>query len=191
VTLPFLNRVSKENKIIGLDRLITDNPAEMIQVIDWLLIGGVRLTQRGRFMSDEEMPLAVRDLAFSQRLVSDPVAAWIFDATPQVDQGAWTSKQAIYDSFCRHAEDAGRKPVAANAFWLRIAEHFRGQNLDTTGEQMQVDGKRVRHVQLLIPEIKPTKHAFVPSAAQVEEARKNPPETIHGTNLPDMPEAFQ
>lgn len=156
VALPFLNRVSKEAKISGLDRLITDTPAEMIQVIDWMLIGGVRLTERGRFLSDDELPLAVRDLAQAQRLVSDPVAAWINDATPCVDHAVLTGKQEIYDNFIQHAKDAGRQPVAANSFWLRVAEHFRDQNLDTVGVHKQINGmKKRRFVPLLIEEIKP------------------------------------
>jgi P4 family phage/plasmid primase-like protien len=193
LTLPFPHRVKKEDKIIGLDRLITDDPGEMIQVIDWLLIGGARLTQRGRFLADEEMPEPMRDLALAQRMVSDPVAAWIYEHDPKVDEGVWTNKQAIYDHFKAYTEDQGRKPVAQNAFWLRIGEHFRDAELNTQGQQVQIPGTtaRPRHIQLLVPDIKPTRHDFAPTKQQLEQARKNPPETIHGSSLPDMPEAFQ
>ena len=161
VTLPFLHRVKKEDKIIGLDRLITDDPVEMIQVVDWMLVGAVELTKRGRFMSDEEMPAPVRDLALAQRLVSDPVAAWIHEHNPKVDGEVWTNKQAIYDHFVGFTEAQGRKPVAQNSFWLRIGEHFRDDELNTQGQQMPArDGGRPRHVQLIVPDITPTRGAF-------------------------------
>lgn len=182
VTLPFLHRIKKEQKIQGLHKLITDNPAEMIQVIDWMLIGAVSLTRRGHFMPDDELPEQVRDLTLAQRLVSDPVAAWIHECDPQYDEGAWSSKEAIYKHFSDFTESEGRRPVAANAFWLRVAEHFREDQLNTSGEQIQVDGKRRRHVQLLVPDIKPTRHVIVPTKAQMAQAAKNPPETHYGTD---------
>lgn len=174
ITLPFLNRVDTASKIIGLEKLITGDPTEMIQVIDWLLIGGARLTRRGRFLSDSEMPEAIQHITHAQRVESDTVAAWAEDAEPRYSANVWTSKQAIYDHYRDHVQACGRQASAANSFWKRIAERFRNEKLDTAGEQMTINGKRERYIQLVVADVKPGK--VLMTLAQVEAAAAKAPQ---------------
>lgn len=175
VLIPFLNRVSKESKILNLEKKITGDPSEMIQVIDWLLIGGARLTKAGRFRSDDEMPEAISNLTHVQRVDSDTVAAWIEDAEPQCSNLVWTSKTQIYAHYREHVIEGGRNPVASNAFWKRIAAHFRNEQVDTEGKQMTIAGmaKRDRYVQIAVPDVKPGK--VLMSLAEVEAAAAKAP----------------
>jgi putative DNA primase/helicase len=175
VLIPFLNRVSKESKILNLEKMITGNPSEMIQVVDWLLIGGARLTKAGRFRSDDEMPEAISNLTHVQRVDSDTVAAWIEDAEPQCSNLVWTSKTQIYAHYRNHVIEGGRNPVASNAFWKRIAAHFRNEQVDTEGKQMTIAGmaKRDRYVQIAVPDVKPGK--VLMSLAEVEAAAAKAP----------------
>jgi len=158
ITLPFLNRIEKGDRNTDLKNQLIKDPAEMIQIIDWLLIGGARLTARGRFLEDDELPAAISDLAHTQRVSSDPVAAWIEDAEPKCSAMVWTSKTEIYEHFKAHVEASGRRPVSAIAFWLRMAEYFRAYGLKTQGEQLTLPGKkRDRYVMLAVPDIHPGK----------------------------------
>lgn len=156
VTIPFIHRVDKDERIIGLNELITDSPAEMIQVIDWFLIGGARLTVRGRFLEDDELPTAITSLTHTQRVSSDPVAAWIEDAEPTFNKLVLTSKMDIYNHFREHVIANGKQPISSIAFWLRMAEYFRKDNLETKGVQRTIGGReRDRYVHLMVPGIEP------------------------------------
>lgn len=154
-TIPFTQRVSAANKIYDLHKLISNSSTEMAQVIDWLLIGAVRLTKRGRWLRDDEKPEAIQALARQQRRETDTVADWLHESELVFDDGVLTNKQAIYDHYNEYVHCSGKKPVAANKFWGRIKEQFRENAFDSEGTQKSMNGKRVRFVSLQMPDVRP------------------------------------
>lgn len=153
-TLPFVDRVAKENKILDLHEKIANDPVAMRQFINWLLVGAARLSKRGRWRSDEEKPEAVRNLALAQRRETDTVAGWLADCEMRYDAKALTRKGSIYVAYRDHVSDGGRHPLSDGKFWSRIKEHYRDWGLDTEGQQRTINGKRQRCVNLVLEGVK-------------------------------------
>lgn len=152
LTLPFTQRVKAEDKITDYHLLITENPAEMAQVIDWLLVGAQRLIRRGGKFPDV-LPASVADLAQQQRLDSDPVAAYISDSV-EVDDTTWTSKMRIYTDYVAWCQQRGRHPLNDTGFWDRLRATFRGVDLGNR-QGPAVDGRRDRYVNLKVDGVVP------------------------------------
>jgi P4 family phage/plasmid primase-like protien len=166
LTIPFTNRVRKEEKIQDIHKLITGDANELAQVIDWLLLGAQSLIQRGSFLDKEDMPESVKALAKVQRIHTDTVAAWLEDVTVQVERNVLTEKHLIYADYVEQTNRGGKKPVSEQGFWARMKEHFREDGLDTAGEQKPSKGnktKRVRHVALRVEGIEPGYSFLVPT----------------------------
>lgn len=156
LTIPFTNRVAQDQKIFDLHKKITSSPAELMQVVDWLLLGAVRLVERGRFLSNDELPEVMKALAHTQRATTDTVAGWLEEVRVTADEDVLTDKQMIYDDYVEHTLKVGKKPGSAETFWTRMAEHFRSQGLDTKGVQRPgKNGKRVRQVHLRVEGVPP------------------------------------
>lgn len=162
--IPFTKRVDKDAKIQELHQKIIGAPEEMAQVVDWLLAGASRLVRNG-WRKEEDKPLAVRQLSDEHRRSTDTVMGWLHDTQLTYDERAETSKQAIYQDYCRHVDDAGKKPVSDVKFWQRLKAHFREFNfLPENAEQRSRKGKRVRVVPLRCEGIEPL--SFYPARKQ-------------------------
>lgn len=128
LTVPLTNRVAAKDKIHDFHKLITENPAEMAQVIDWLLAGAQRLIRRGGKFG--ELPAAVVELAHRQRMESDQVAAFLVDQEVQINQTSWTSKLAIYQAYRDYCDERGKQPLGEPAFWVGVRSQFKDADLD-------------------------------------------------------------
>src|SRR5690606_27749286 len=122
LAIPFNVRLAEDdpNRVPDFHKLIVDDPAEMAQVLNWILEGAIRLIRRGkRFPS--ELPQAVRDMAARNRLSSDTVAAYLADREVEVCERVQTSKNAVYNDYRNYVlDEAGKRPVAAEEFWKRV-----------------------------------------------------------------------
>lgn len=171
LTLPFTQRVKPEDKIPDFHKLITENPEEMAQVIDWLLIGAQRLIRRGGKFG--ELPQAVAALAQRQRMESDPVAAFLDDAEALVDTTAWTSKLRIYHAYRDYCDDRGKSPLGEPAFWVGVRGHFQGVDMEGKKGPSLAKGKpRERYLPMRLVGVVPLDAHRVPTgwtAAKTDE----------------------
>lgn len=167
LTLPFMKRVPAEKKIQDFHELITKDPREMAQVIDWLLAGAQRLIQRGNF---PEAPGAVEKLAEDQRLQTDPVYAFLADRFVTVEPRVRTSKQKVYDAFVDWCAEQGREKwaLAAPTFWAQLRAHMP----ELADDERHTQGKRERFVQLAVQGVDPLPRAEWVSSWKTEEERR-------------------
>lgn len=166
-TIPFTNRVATDQKIYDFHKLIVGDPVEMAQVIDWLLIGAARLTKRGRWLSDDEKPEAMKVLARQQRRETDTVVDWLHEVDLVYDASVLTGKQEIYEHYTNYVIASGKKAVARNKLWVRLADHFRGSGLESEEVQKTVNGARMRFVPLFSPDIRCAFPRVTPAIQQV------------------------
>lgn len=166
LAIPFNVRMGEKTseRITDYHKLITDNPEEMAQVLDWILAGASRLVKRGGF--PEVMPKAVRDLEEENRRQSDTVVAYLVDREATTCSGGlvWWSKAAVYDDYKSFVtNEAGRRPVAANEFWKRVRDRMP----DLKFSHPWVLDKKVRVVNLKPEGIKPVRDDRVLVGGQV------------------------
>ena len=156
LTLPFDKRVEEHAKIADFHLLITENPIEMAQVLDWLLIGAQRLIRRGGKFS-KVLPKTVAALALQQKMESDPVAAYLDDTGASFDEGTRTGKMSIYQDHRNWCEERGRQPLNETNFWSQARAIFRGVELggDQQGPSLLKGGKRDRYVRLKVEGVEP------------------------------------
>lgn len=162
LAIPFNVRMGESTKdgdgtrkrITDYHKLITEDPAEMAQVLDWILAGASRLVKRGGF--PDVLPKAVRELEEENRRQSDTVVAWLVDREAATCAGGlvWWSKQAVYDDYKAFVtNEAGKRPVSANEFWKRVRDRMP----DLKFSQPWVGDKKVRVVNLMVDGVKPAK----------------------------------
>lgn len=144
LAIPFNVRLEEGSKdrVADFHKLIIDDPAEMAQVLNWILAGAVRLIQRGGFPS--ELPEAVVKLAEQNRQVSDTVVAYLNDREAVECELTQTCKKAVYSDYREFVlTEAGKKPVAAEEFWKRVRErmpHLTFKHLTMSGEKVRTAG---------------------------------------------------
>lgn len=151
--IPFTNRVDPKAKIADLHKLITNNPEEMGQVIDWLLHGAQQLTRNG-WRAEDQKPVAVRELMQMQRRDSDTVVGWLDIVDVRFDFAALTNKQTIYEKYSSYTTSRNKHPLSDGKFWIRMKEQFRADGLDHVGVQKTVNEQRPRCVNLVVEGVK-------------------------------------
>ena len=179
-TIPFTNRVDPAKKVLDLHAVISETAKEVGSFIDGVLIGASRLSQNGRWRTQEEKPEAIRKLAQAQRRETDTVSAWLHDVELRFEASVLTSKQAIYHEYREHVEISGKRAVADSKFWGRMKEQFRDQGLDTEGEQRTIQGKRRRCVSLLLHGVRPDFGAIGKSGPVADQAEQLGPDIFCG-----------
>ena len=97
--IPFNVRLAENDKDRDPDfhKKLTEDPAEMAVIIDWLLEGAMRLIERGG--SPEEMPEAVKALAEQTRQETDTTASYFAERMVIEEEGTWTDKNDIYADY--------------------------------------------------------------------------------------------
>lgn len=81
------------------------------QFLDWMLVGALRVIQRGRMMSEEEMPGAAREQKENVRCNSDSVRAWVMEESVSHFEGKWRPTAEIYQRYVAWAERNLKDPV--------------------------------------------------------------------------------
>lgn len=146
ITLPFTQRVDKTKKVDNLDWLITSNPTELMEFVNWLLAGAVRLQIRNRFLYDDELPAAVRRLRAEQMLDSDNVANFISEHALERDAANWNSRAELYELYCSFCKQGNYKALAERPFLTRLRERLGLTDEDFT--RCRVNGVREQMVRV-------------------------------------------
>lgn len=142
VFIPWQVQVSEQHRIPDLDKLIIKN--ELHIVLDWLLAGAVRIVQRGRFLSEAEMPTIIQSQKQTMRLESDSVRAWIDEEGVHHASAVWTYNDDIYNAYNDWCDTAQRKPLGVEMFWKNLRNRFPG--IET--KQVRMGSKRKRQTNL-------------------------------------------
>lgn len=151
-TIPFTVRMPKDSpdRVHDYHKLITDNPAEMAVVLDWILEGAARIQQQGGF---SKLPESVEAYTKTSRLLTDNVAAFLHENEAHHDAHAWTPKMAIYSSYKDYCLERTLKPISEPSFWTRVREKYERESLALGDKQVQTKSGRVRAVQLRITNV--------------------------------------
>lgn len=131
---------------------IVSNPAELLQMVDFVIDGAVRLVQRGRFMPDAEAPAPVRMLKARVIASNNPVSSFV-DAydVKAASAGEHTPKFEVYPLYVKHCQATGVKEqyrLNEVHFWRNMYAFF-----GTTWTRHQRGG--IDYVPLLVKGIVP------------------------------------
>lgn len=152
--IPFNVRLAENDKDRDPDfhKKLTEDPAEMAVIIDWLLEGALRLIERGGL--PEEMPDAVKALAEQTRQETDTSASYFAERMVIEEEGTWTDKNDVYDDYRNYVlNELGRKPVGAEEFWKRVRERM--PELQQKQKKATKSAKAERWVNLRVGGLKP------------------------------------
>lgn len=121
--IPFSVRMAPENKdrIPDYHKLITENPAEMSALMDWVLEGAARLVRQGGFSA---APEAVQELTKAAEQQTNVVLAFLDDEAAHVSDGVWTKKTDIYRAFDEYRRSKGNKEWSDQKFWEQVRAKF-------------------------------------------------------------------
>lgn len=103
---------------------IMSDPVELLQMVDFVVNGVVRLVQRGKFMPDSESP--VRAQALKARVISDnnPVSSFMDAYNVRLAKdGEMIPKSEVYPLYVKHCEQTGVKPqfrLIEGHFWRNV-----------------------------------------------------------------------
>lgn len=134
------SQIAERNRVVDLDQRIIKS--ELHIVLDWLLMGAVRIVKRGRFLSEDEMPEIIRASKREMRLESDSVRAWVDDEEVHHAPTVWTPNDDIYKSYADWCAGAQRTPLGVEMFWKSIRNRF--PEIETKQQRSMVMGKPVR-----------------------------------------------
>ena len=140
VFIRWQNQIAEENRIPDLDKKII--ASELHIVLDWLLMGAARIVQRGRFLTEDEMPASIKAQKQSMRLENDSVLSWIDEECIHQSVDVWTENGAIYDSYHDWCDAAQRTPLGVEMFWKNIRNRF--PSVITKQVRKQIHGKSTR-----------------------------------------------
>ena len=148
-TIPFTVRMAKDSpdRVRDYHKLITDDPAEMAVVLDWILEGAVRLQRQGGF---SKLPESVDAYTKKSRLLTDNVAAFLHEHEARHDGDAWTPKMAIYTAYKEYCLERTLKPVSEPSFWTRVRETYERDGIALGDKQVHSKAGRARAVQLRV-----------------------------------------
>lgn len=125
---------------------IIASPAEMSLVLDWLLLGAMRLRERGGF---GPTPERIQRLVEAWKCETDSAIAFFEDYSfqPFSDDLAVLEKDRVYDAYVERCHQDGKKPFAASQFWKRFGSWWGEKKFPAFGNgQRRVDGKVKRIV---------------------------------------------
>lgn len=167
--IPFNVRLAENDKDRDPDfhKKLTEDPAEMAVIIDWLLEGALRLIERGGL--PEEMPDAVKALAEQTRQETDTTASYFAERMVIEEEGTWTDKNDIYDDYRNYVlDELGRKPVGAEELWKRVRERMPG--IQQKQKKATKSAKAERWVNLRVGGLKPRMESACGQGAADEDA---------------------
>lgn len=176
VFIPWQVQIAECDRTPDLDKQIIKK--ELHIVLDWLLLGAVRIVKRGRFLSESEMPPIIQSQKQIMRLESDSVRAWIDEEGIHHAPAVWTANDEIYTSYTDWCEAAQRTPLGVEMFWKSIRNRF--PEIETKQNRVKINGKparkRVSNLSLVPPVtvgqqplVTGTGNILVPDIASLDE----------------------
>lgn len=190
--IPFLGFKDRTAKgaIRDFDQRVVGSSQEMGVVLDWALLGVVRLRQQGdqfSTLTDEAL-----EAAKAIRIDGDSLVRYLVDVDLRLEPTVGTSKDAIYTDYAQTMLNDNNRPVSKAEFWRGVREFVRTE-LDGDIEEAQPSGgsryaSRVsRIVNLSVRGVKPMNHRWkgaaglvTPPPIQVRPMDPSPVEFIDG-----------
>lgn len=133
-------------------RKITGDPTELAVVLDWMLTGVARLTQRGGFA---EKTQSQQELTETIKLEGDSVYAYLKNEIIVLPDDAYTKhwfakKEAVYTAYRTTVLDSGQKPVAAPQFWRAMKSRITASGQELIEVRGGNRSERTRQVNIAI-----------------------------------------
>lgn len=169
-TIPFNVRMAADDprRVADYHLRITENPAEMSQLLDWLLEGAVRIIKNGYRLSPD--PQAVKDLAKQASVQSNSALAYIEEAGARHSETTYTPKSKAYGDYVDFCRSTGRKEMTDTKFWEVVRSAFPDKEIKT--KQQTVAGKRERLVSIVFDGVGNSPGFYLRDA---DEGRASPP----------------
>lgn len=156
--IPFAVQIPESRRVADFEKRMIDSPEEMKAILDWLLVGAVRLYKRGSFLADKDMPKAIRDLLNAQKQGTDSVLSFLEDfPIKKKEEGGnlWSSKLSVYEEYQKFCVQSGKSPSNNSNFWERIREYVRREEgRDVEECQWRVQNGRQRFVDVVFDGIR-------------------------------------
>lgn len=159
--IPFMGYKNRRGQgvVRDFDRKVTRNARELGVLLDWALIGAVRLRKQDDQFS--ELPETAASVVKTVRIEADPVSSYLYQVDLQLETACETSKEAIYDDYVKFADKDNAKPVRSQEFWRAVKEYVQrelgGELLERQPSGGSRYGKRVgRTVNVSITGLQPT-----------------------------------
>jgi phage/plasmid-associated DNA primase len=159
--IPFMGYKDRRAKgvVRDFDRKVTRNARELGVLLDWALIGAVRLRKQDDQFS--ELPETAASVVKTVRIEADPVSSYLYQVDLQLETACETSKEAIYDDYVKFADKDNAKAVRSQEFWRAVKEYAQrelgGELLERQPSGGSRYGKRVgRTVNVSITGLQPT-----------------------------------
>lgn len=181
--LPFSVRMPRHSKerITDFHKLITENPAEMSALMDWVLEGAVRLVKQGGF---SQTPQAVEELTKAVEQQTNPVVAFLEEEEAINSEITWTKKDDIYKAFDTYRRNNGNKEWSSQKFWEQVRANFH----DTPYQEKQMtcpeERKVVRFVSLRLANVKGVLSAYLIKSHATKAKSEKDIEQIFNSQVP-------
>jgi P4 family phage/plasmid primase-like protien len=154
IIVPWETQINRADQIPDLERLIIEH--ELHIVLDWLLEGAIRIVQRGRMLTEDEMPAIIGQQKRILRSESDSVLGWIEEEGIHADPSVRTLKTSVYDAYTDWCVNLQRKPLGHEMFWKGMRQHL-------TYAECQVKKKRFVSISLKPKAAAPTTTPITPA----------------------------
>lgn len=150
VVIPFNRKISAGESIPDFYTTLTQDPQEMACVLDWILEGAMRLAKRGRFLSEEELPLACREPLLEVEQATDHVQRYLDEHEASFEcPTVMLNKKQFYAIFCEWiARQNVRNVPAESQFWMRMRKLAKKVNVENFETRPNFGGARVQMVHL-------------------------------------------
>lgn len=186
--IPFSVRMPPEDKdrVPDFHKLITDNPAEMAALMDWVLEGAARLVKQGGF---SPAPAAVEELSRAAEQQTNPVIAFLEEEGAVGSNTVWTKKDDVYKAFEEFRKKHGNKEWSSQKFWEQVKASFHDQPYVEKQMTCPEERKVRRFVSLQFDTVPGVLATHLIRAQKAKEASERKIEMIFKNQVPDEMEA--
>lgn len=133
--------------------------------LDWFLIGAMRIQNRGRFISNAELPDSLLEIKNRFQLSNNSVAQWIETVDIRMTNkdsevnSEWTDRAVIQDMYIKFCKETiKREALGDRTFWTEIERFLQSIGEPAPDEkQLRKNGKVVKCSNLIITLLKEPK----------------------------------
>lgn len=133
--------IPENERIPDFQKIILEKEAKL--VLDWMLEGAQRIVKRGRTLSEQELPEAVRKAKQRARHNSDSVRAWADEMRVSHQPGEWKPMAEIYkqyETWCSTQGFLAYEILSSKQFWRGMSAA--GLTKPDRKSNRRIDGKQ-------------------------------------------------